>query len=632
MCGIAGYIDFRKVTEKETLVKMTKVLQHRGPDDSGYEYFSDNADIGFGFQRLSIIELSSLGHQPMVNDDTNYTIIFNGEIYNYKEVKKELEKKGHQFKSSSDTEVILKSYIQWGKECVQRFVGMFAIAIYDKIAQKITLFRDRAGVKPLFYYWKDDLFLFASELKSFHQHPDFKKEINFDALALYFQHLYIPAPYTIFKNTSKVEPGHLLEIYLKNKTLPKSKYWDVADAYNQPKLDISIEEAAEQTEQLLRSAFEYRMIADVPVGVFLSGGYDSSAVAALLQKDRIQKIKTFTIGFHEEKYNEAHYAKQVAEYLGTEHHEYYCTFKEAIDIVPSLPSVYDEPFADSSAIPTILVSRIAREHVTVALSADGGDEVFAGYHKRYLKSLKYIKTLQASPPLLKKSLQILTNGVSFFQNKDIATPDRLDKLKEILSISNPVKAFDIITQNMTFSEVSKLFNRKLTTLPTYFEEDKLLHSSNDTLNYLLATDYKTYLADDILQKVDRATMSVSLEGREPFLDHRIIEFIARLPSNYKLNEETGKLLLKKIVYIYLPKEIMDRPKMGFGIPVASWCRNELKEMLLYYLDDKKIRTQGIFNAQQVSIILKKYFEGKPVDFERVWCLFMFQMWYERWME
>lgn len=631
MCGIIGYIDFSRKSTKETLINMTDVIQHRGPDDCGYEFVSDeNAVVGLGFRRLSIIELSALGHQPMFSDDEKLLIIFNGEIYNFREIRTELEKIGHPFKSNSDTEVILKSYQQWGKDCVKKFIGMFAIAIYDKKEQKIMLFRDRPGVKPLFYYWKDNLFLFGSELKSFYQHPSFQKELDFDAMSLYFQHGYISAPYTIFKNTYKLNPGHILEFDLKTKSIDTTKYWDVVDAYNLPRLNISFEEAMEETEKILTTAFQYRMIADVPVGVFLSGGYDSSAVVALLQKNSSQKIKTFTIGFHEQDYNEAHHAKEVAEHLGTEHEEYYCTFKEAIDIVPQLPFIYDEPFGDSSAIPTTLVSKIARQHVTVALSADGGDEIFAGYPK-YIKGVKYYNALDKIPQLLTGMAGNLMDVFDVNKNKNLGFADRYDKLKQVLKKREPVFAFNIVTEVFTFKETERFLQRTLKYLNTPFDEDNLLNHHNDFLSRFQATEYKTYLVDDILQKVDRATMSVSLEGREPFLDQHIVEWAARLPSHYKLQNGIGKIILRAIVHKYIPQKMMDRPKMGFGIPISLWCKNELKDTLLHYLDKEKIRKQGLFDAEQVGLMTKSYLNNEKVDFQRIWFLLMFQMWYEKWL-
>jgi len=628
MCGIAGFIDFSKQSDRERLKKMTDAVIHRGPDDSGYEVFDHTrANIGFGFRRLSIIDLSPLGHQPMHFTEAGLTIIFNGEVYNYAEIRKELEALGYTFKSHSDTEVILKSYAEWGTACVTRFIGMFAIAIYDEKNSQVVIFRDRAGVKPLFWYFKDDLFLFGSELKSFHQHPGFQKNINFSALSHYFQRGYISAPYTIFENTHKLLPGHLLTINLITKTATPTKYWDVTDCYNQPKLNIGYNEAKSETERLMLSAFQYRMIADVPVGVFLSGGYDSTAVTALLQANSTKKIKTFTIGFEDPKFNEAPHAKEVAKHLGTEHYEHTCTSKDALDIVPQWADIYDEPFGDISGIPTTLVSRIAREQVTVALSADGGDEIFAGYQK-YFNSVKRLAQLDRVPGFVQRIMSTLIPNAA---RADISVQDKRSKLKNYFAASDPVRKFDIVSQAMTFYETQKLLNRDILYLRTPFDEGGLLNNSNDLLSKFQATEYKTYMVDDILQKVDRATMSASLEGREPFLDQRIIEFASRLPTDFKYRNGQGKFILKDIVHKYVPRQLMERPKMGFGVPLENWLRVELKEMLMEVINEQTLQKQGVFKVKEAIKIRDNYLAGKPVDFQRLSYLFLFQLWYKKWM-
>ena len=389
MCGIAGFCDFKNTLSEEVLSNMTRTLAHRGPDSEGYKVINEsNFRLGLGHRRLSILDLSEKGNQPFVRH--GISIVFNGEIYNFKEIRQELTQIGYTFDSDTDTEVIIAAYKAWGMDSIKKFIGMFAYALYDQALSALFLVKDRVGVKPLYYYFDNQTFLFASELKAFHQNPAFKKEIDYDALALYLQYSYIPTPYCIFKNTHKIRPGHYLKFNLANKSFQEIKYWDVNDAYNHPKLSISFEEAVEETDRLLTSAFNYRMVADVPVGVFLSGGYDSSAVTSILQKNRTEKIKTFTIGFHEAKFNEATEAKKIAEYLATDHTEYYCTAQDAINVFHQLPSVYDEPFADNSVVPTILVSQLARKSVTVALSGDGGDEIFAGYNK-FSQSIGYTR-------------------------------------------------------------------------------------------------------------------------------------------------------------------------------------------------------------------------------------------------
>lgn len=627
MCGIAGFVDFKKQAGLQLLKEMSDTVYHRGPNDSGYELMqSPHANVGFGFRRLSIIDLSPLGHQPMKFTEAGLTIIFNGEVYNYAEIKKELEGLGYTFKSGSDTEVILKSYDKWGTACVERFIGMFAIAIYDERNQQVTLFRDRAGVKPLFWYFKDGLLLFGSELKILMKNPQFKKEIDYSALSLYFQRGYISAPYTVFNNTRKLMPGHILKIDLKTASTTQVKYWDVFDAYNQPKLNISYEEAMREAERIMVSAFQYRMVADVPVGVFLSGGYDSTAVTALLQANSAQKIKTFTIGFDDPRFNEAKYARKVAQHLGTDHHEYKCTYQDAMDLVPQWADIYDEPFGDTSGIPTTLVSRLARKSVIVALSADGGDEIFAGYQK-YFNAIARIKQLDGPTGIAGKILsQFASVGAG-----NVAVQNKLSKLKDYYGANNVVKKFDIITQNMTYYETQQLFNHNISQLHTVFDDGGKLNETNDALSKFQAIEYKTYMCDDILQKVDRATMSISLEGREPFLDQRIIEFAARLPSNYKYRNGRGKALLKDITHKYVPASIMERPKMGFGLPMERWMRMELKDLMTTVVSENNLDKHGIFNTQRALHMRNQYLAGKPVEFERLHFLFLFQLWYDRWM-
>lgn len=633
MCGISGFADFNKQTDRSILEKMNRIMAHRGPDGEGYGvYTATAATVGLGHRRLSIIDLSEGGSQPQTYQTLHIT--FNGEIYNYEEIKKQLEAKGHQFHSHSDTEVILHAYSEWGSAALQQFVGMYAFVIYDEANQKIFACRDRAGVKPFFYYWKDGLFLFGSELKALVQHPAFKKEINIDAVAAFMQYAYVPTPHCIYKDTYKLKPGHFLEIDLTAKKLHTEQYWNVYDAYNKPTLNISFPEAMAETEKVLTKAFKYRMVSDVPVGVFLSGGYDSSCVTALLQKDQTEKIKTFTIGVPDAGLNEAPFAKEIAAKLGTDHTEYYCTQKEALEIVPQLPFFYDEPFADSSAIPTSLVSKIAREKVTVALSADAGDEIFAGYN-RYDYTMKYGKKLRSIPGVFRKSaaaiMDVVPAGSIPFLNKQYLFHSRYEKIKTFLKNPSEQNILKNITQQMSGNAIAKLFKKPIGILSSAFDSQELNPSSFSTLNYMMAIDYQTYLLDDILQKVDRATMSVSLEGREPFLDQHIIEWAAQLPMEYKYNNGNKKYILKEIVHQYIPKEMMDRPKMGFGIPIASWLEHELKPFVDQYLDEAFIQKQDIFNNEEVQQIRKAFYNGKKERAEKIWFLLMFQMWYDKWM-
>ncbi|GAB2829484.1 asparagine synthetase B family protein [Ferruginibacter profundus] len=633
MCGISGFADFNKKTDRTILEKMNRIMAHRGPDGEGYGiYNTDAATIGLGHRRLSIIDLTEGGSQPQTYQALHIT--FNGEVYNYAEIKTELEAKGHQFHSHSDTEVILHSYAEWGSAALQKFIGMFAFVIYDEAKQKIFACRDRAGVKPFFYYWKDGLLLFGSELKALLQHPGFEKQIDIDAAAAFMQYGYVPTPHCIFTNTHKLKPGHFLEMDVPAGSLRTQQYWNVYDAYNKPTLKISLPDAITETEKLLTSAFQYRMVSDVPVGVFLSGGYDSSCVTALLQKNNTEKIKTFTIGVPDAGMNEAPFAKEIANHLGTDHTEYYCTEKEALEIVPQLPFFYDEPFADSSAIPTTLVSKIAREKVTVALSADAGDEIFAGYN-RYDYVLKYGKKIQAIPGLFRKTAAGIMNVVPAnsipVMNKKYLFHSRYEKLKMLLKNPSEKNILMSLTQQMDDGAVAELFKGNIHQLATAFDSTELKKDNYSILSYMMAIDYQTYLLDDILQKVDRAGMCVSLEGREPFLDHRVIEWAAQLPMEYKYNNGNKKFIIKEIVHQYIPKEMMDRPKMGFGIPISAWLQNDLKPFVDRYFDETFIQKQNIFNNDIIQRIKKSFYQGKIERAEKIWYLLMFQMWYDKWM-
>jgi len=632
MCGIAGYIDFTGTSTPETLRKMTSSIAHRGPDDDGYEIRQfEDVKIGFGFRRLSIIDLSPLGHQPMINESNGDIIIFNGEVYNFAEIREELEKKGHRFKSQSDTEVVLKSFQEWGTACLDRFNGMFAIALFNPLSNKVHFFRDRSGVKPLFYYWDGNLFLFGSELKAFHQHPGFKKQIDFDSLALYFHHGYIPHPYSIFKNTYKLPPGNRMEIDLRKKKISTHSYWSILDAFNKPKTKISYEEAVDELEKILVTSFKYRMIADVPVGVFLSGGYDSSCVAGLIQANSSAKLKTYTIGFEDKNFNESHHAKAVADFLGTDHHEYICSEKEALNIIPLLPEIYDEPMADGGAIPNILVCMMAKKDVTVVLSADGGDEVFAGYTKHAYTKQQISKYLNL-PTIVKKTALHTIDILNLFRQRPLHKIDRLSRLQSYLQAKDSAMMFNRINQTFTEHEISTFLKKRTKHLYNHFMNDHLLNRENDEIDRIIAIDFQTFLVDDILQKVDRATSFASLEGREPLLDHRIVEFAATLPSDYKLRNGVGKSILRSVVHKHIPKKIMDRPKTGFGIPINIWGLTELKPIFDEYFDIDFLRKQKIFSALKVRRLYEHYMEGNHDCFDRVWEIFIFQQWYKKWMD
>jgi asparagine synthase (glutamine-hydrolysing) len=613
---------------------MTDAMIHRGPDGAGYEFFQNQTcQVGLGHRRLSIIDLTDTGKQPMQLQ--HWWMTFNGEVYNYQEIKKELESLGHQFIGNSDTEVMLHGYAEWGIQCVHRFIGMFAFVIYDTQKQEVICVRDRAGVKPFFYYWNEGLFLFASELKAFHKHPHFKKEINLDAVAAFMQYGNVPTPHCIFNNCYKLKPGHILTFNLQSLTFNISKYWDVYDAYNKPKLAISFNEAKIETEKLLQSAFDYRMVSDVPVGVFLSGGYDSACVTSLLQKNNPKKLKTFTIGVADIGLNEAPFAKEIAQHLGTDHYEYECTEKDALELINDLPYYYDEPFADSSAIPTTLVCKMAKKQVTVALSADGGDEIFAGYN-RYDYMMRHGKLLNALPSIVNKGMAgmmdlVAANHIPVFKNK-YNFHNRYEKLKGLLKDPSHKNVMLSLSQQFNEKQLKELILKKYESLETAYLSDSLKNNSYSSLAYMMAIDYQTYLVDDILQKVDRASMTVSLEGREPFLDHRIIEFVAQLPDNFKYHKGIKKHILKEITHQYIPKSLMDRPKTGFAIPIEKWLATDLKEQVLYYLNRQTIQSEGIFHPEQVDKMVGDFFNGKKEYAVKIWYLLMFEMWYKQWMK
>ncbi|WP_143306707.1 asparagine synthase (glutamine-hydrolyzing) [Chitinophaga vietnamensis] len=630
MCGIAGFADFSRLTGTAILQEMTDAMTHRGPDDAGYEvYLPKIATVGLGQRRLSIIDLSPQGHQPM--HFGAYTIVFNGEIYNYKEIRQELLQHGYKFSSGSDTEVLLKGFHCWQEKVLDKCIGMFAFAIYDEQREELLLGRDRAGVKPLYYYWNDNLLLFASELKSFHQHPRFEKKIDVNSLALFLQYSYIPAPYTIFRHTWKLRPGHLLKLQLAKRTVTEHEYWSALRAYRQPLTDMSEQEIIDETESLMHSAYKYRMVADVPVGVFLSGGYDSSSVAAILQSSSTNKIKTFTIGYKEEQWDESREAARIAQHLGTDHHEWIIGPSDALGILHRLPEIYDEPFADNSTVPTTLVSQLAAREVKVALSADGGDELFAGYSK-FGQSLRYTTQMpHALQALLGKAMGLINPEAVPYFNKQYNFATRYEKMKLIWRNGKPEAALKYISQHLTDTEIRRYLTATPMHYKTAFDLNGELQTVNDPLNRLLAMDYKTFLVDNNLTKVDRATMSVSIEGREPMLDHRLLEFLARIPASLKMKNGINKYILKTIVHKYIPASMMDRPKRPFIAPLQVWFKEELREQMQHYLAPQQLQHSGLFHADSIQSLLNRYLSGEKVNHQKLWNLLVFQLWYSRWM-
>jgi asparagine synthase (glutamine-hydrolysing) len=635
MCGIAGFCDFANRSNDLILRKMTDSLIHRGPDDSGYKFLEHgNAQIGLGHRRLSILDLSPLGHQPM--NFLDYEIVFNGEIYNFMEIRKELEYLGYEFESHSDTEVILKGFHKWGMKVLDKFIGMFAFVLLDKKQDKLYLVRDRVGVKPLYYYFDNGTFLFASELKAFHQHPGFQKKLNLSGLTTYFQFGYLINPQTIFEHSFQVKPGHYLEFDIRAKNVSETAYWRIEDYYTS-KNKLSEAEILSNLEDLLTSASNYRMVSDVPVGLFLSGGYDSSTIAALLQKNRTDKIRTFTIGFKEDEFNEAPHAKKVAEYLGTDHTEYYCSMDDALSLVPNMPFYFDEPYADYSSIPTMLVSELARKKVTVALSADGGDELFGGYPK-YLQALKYQKFRALLPHILATPFQNLYN---FSSNAVLSRGGQLikykttsNKISELIKARTAIDFARINVQQFEERTLDKLLTTDAKSQGNLFYNNDFF-ASFDHLDRLLLLDFKIFLPDDLLVKIDRSTMRVSLEGREPLLDHRLIEFMGSVDAASKINysKKTTKYYLKKIAHKNVPEQLLNRPKMGFTPPLAQWLKGPLKEYVMQYMSNERIQSQGLLNYRVIDRIKRDFYDlNYPKAAKKIWNILMFQMWYERWMD
>ncbi len=651
MCGIVGFIDglcHKKNRELDSLItRMADTLRHRGPDDKGV-WTDENAGIAFGHRRLSIIDLSQEGHQPMISHCGRYVIVFNGEIYNFKALRQELEGMEREFRGHSDTEVMLAAISCYGVDkAAEKFNGMFAFAVWDREKHILSLVRDRLGEKPLYYGWSGNVFLFASELKAIRAYPEFSNEINRDALALYMRYNCIPAPHSIYKNIFKLPPAAILKIdasasYRNECTV--SSYWSLMESVKNGKDSCfkgSAKEALEYTENLLCDAVKLRMESDVPLGVFLSGGVDSSLVTALMQRQSTQAIKTFTIGFKDNAYNEAEQAKLVAGHLGTEHTEFYVTPTEAMAVVPHLADIYDEPFSDSSQIPTFLVSQLTRNKVTVSLSGDGGDEIFGGYNRYFwIKDIwkkigwmngkfrnKLAKMLLARPPESWENL-FHSFGNTLPQKARQRTPgDKIHKLAGILSANSPYDMYMGLVSHWDNPQSLVLNSQEPLTIIT----DKNSRMLNlDFTEEMMYKDTLTYLPDDILVKVDRASMAVSLESRAPFLDHRVAEFSWQLPIAMKMKRNHGKLLLRQILYKYVPPKLIERPKTGFGLPIGVWLRGPLRDWAESMLDEARIRREGFLNYCPIKQKWHEHISGRMNWQYLLWDVLMFQAWLDRW--
>lgn len=607
MCGISGFYCSGGLWNKEDLVMMTQTMGHRGPDAEGYFMFEN---VGLGHKRLSIIDLSEAANQPMSSECNNYTIVFNGEIYNFKEIAKELNVELH---THSDTEVILKSYLKWGKDCLRRFNGMFAFAIHSKADNSLFIARDRVGIKPIYYYWDGSNFAFASELKAITQLKDInsKLSINPIALNLYLHLGYIPQPHSIYTNVFKFPSANYA--LLKDNNLSFHCYWNLNDIISSDKI-IDSSRAKNTLKQLLIDSVKLRLISDVPFGTFLSGGIDSSLVTAIAQSLSSKPINTFSIGFEYNKFDESKYSNQISEFLGTKHHVYTVTKDEAISIIPDLNSIYDEPFADSSAIPTLMVSKLAKKDVTMTLSGDGGDELFMGYGA-------YNWTTRLNNPLL----GFFRHPIAFALNLGGNRSKRAAKMFSYSS-KDDLRSHIFSQEQYFFSrgEIKSLLN------PVFFESAFDFNLANKELFDHPAEkqsffDLNYYLKDDLLVKVDRASMQHSLETRVPILDYRIVEFAFKLHHKLKMNNGVSKYLLKEVLYDYIPQSFFNRPKWGFSVPMNKWLKNELNYLQHEYLSPEAIKLTGVLNLKTVESLKRRFKEDKyEFLYNRLWNLIVLQ--------
>ena len=647
MCGITGFIDLSYKYDTEALeelaTSMADKIQHRGPDAQGI-WVDPEVGIALGFRRLAILDLTPTGDQPMVSADGRYVIVFNGEVYNFAELRSKLEALGHSFRGRSDTEVMLAAFCQWGVEAaVKQFNGMFSFALWDRKERNLYLVRDRLGIKPLYYGRMGSTFLFGSELKSLRAHPAFKADIDRNVLALFLRHNYIPAPHSIYRDIYKLKPGTILVVNT-NTSQPDdttTAYWsakDIAEVGTREPFQGTEEEAAEELDHLLRESIRLRMIADVPLGAFLSGGVDSSTVVALMQAQSDRPVRTFTIGFHEADYNEAQFANAIAMHLGTEHTELYVTPEEAQAVIPKLPTLYDEPFSDSSQVPTFLISELTRRFVTVSLSGDGGDELFGGYN-RYFRGRRFQLSARWLPGPIRKVLFKLVDSVPAKSWQSIATildktipstsaipqlGDKVQKLAGIINLDTPEQFYyHLISHWKDPTSVVLGANEPLTTVTDCSQWAQV----PDFTRWMMFLDLVTYLPDDILVKVDRASMGVSLEARVPLLDdHRVVEFAWSLPLSMKIRRGKSKWLLRQVLYQYVPRSLIERPKMGFGVPIDVWLRGPLREWAESLLDERRLRQEGFFNPSPIRHKWAEHLEGKRNWHYHLWDVLMFQAW------
>jgi len=655
MCGIAGFwsLDgqFGRDECSATVRRMTRSLIHRGPDDEGY-FEQPDAGVYLGHRRLSIVDLSKEGHQPMQSPSGRYVTVFNGEIFNHRRLRPELEQCGFTFRGHSDTEVLLAAIEHWGlRGAIEHAIGMFSLALWDRRDRTLTLVRDRLGIKPLYYGWAGGRLVFGSELKALRQAMGFGNRIHRGALTLFLRHNYIPEPWSIYEGIYKLMPGTWVSFdstaarrqCTPGELIPRTTvYWsakDVVERGSACATVMSVGEATDQLEALLRDAVGLRMEADVPLGAFLSGGVDSSTVVALMQTQSSRPVKTFTIGFHEAAFDEAPHARAVADHLGTDHTEMYVTAREAMDVIPILAGMYDEPFSDSSQIPTYLVSKIARGHVTVSLSGDGGDELFGGYTRYFLAERMWnqlrrlpnparraiAQSLLAAPGMWSALLKAV--GCMFPRRWPVNNSrDKVTRLADFLRATSPSQLYELLVSH--WAEPTKLVRDAFEPLTALTDPGRQAELRQNT-ERMMYTDLVSYLPGDILTKVDRASMAVGLEARVPLLDHRVVEFAWQLPLDLKIKHAEGKWILREILYKYVPRKLTDRPKQGFGIPIGDWLRGPLRDWAEGLLDERRLRVQGYLNPAPIRALWLNHLRGRVDEAYRLWDVLMFQAWLER---
>jgi asparagine synthase (glutamine-hydrolysing) len=641
MCGITGYWSHlsRQSWDSEKVIDaMTTAIAHRGPDDM-QSWLDHNAGVALGHRRLSIIDLSLAGRQPMLSADGRYVIVYNGEIYNHRDIRRELEAidAAPTWKGHSDTEVLLAAISHWGLQgALERSNGMFALALWDKQARELTLARDRMGEKPLYYGRMKNSFLFGSELKALTAHPDFEKHLDRNALTLFLRHNYIPAPHCIWQGILKLPQAHYVVIR-ENGTVIGDPicYWNFSEAAQRGQAQQRVDEPQlhQDFEILLKDAVFKRMDADVPMGAFLSGGIDSSMIAALMQAQSSRPVRTFSMGFHEKAYNEAEHGKAVAVHLGTDHTELYVSPEDALDVVPRLPLIWDEPFADSSQIPTLLLCELTRKYVTVSLSGDAGDELFGGYNRyfqathlqralaRWPQSVRRAGAWASRQPIVGNIVGLLNDALPL-RYRQMAMKDRLPKLASLLETKSDDELYRRLVSHFEQPDAIVIGAHEPKTLL-----DQNAFANLDFAHRMMALDSLTYLPDDILVKVDRASMAVSLEARVPFLDHRLVEFAWKLPLSTKISGGSGKHIVRELLYKHVPKSLVDRPKMGFGVPIEAWLKGPLKPWAEALLDESKLRQDGIFQPEPILKMWQEHKQGLRRWHSQLWTILMFQAWW-----